>query len=72
MSCEALSKDLFLSRHPLSVRYVSGTWEDHPSMNFLRILSGTRYAAFVPTEPGIRAGLLRGVDKGSVRLVVVF
>jgi hypothetical protein len=34
-------------------------------MNFLRILSGTRYAALVPTRPRVRAGLLLRDDVGS-------
>ena len=56
-SLDVFNVVLFLKRHPLSVRYVRGTCVDHPSINFFRMLSGTRYAAFVPTRPGIRAGL---------------
>jgi hypothetical protein len=66
ISCAALNKALFLSKQPLSVKYVRGTWEVHPSINFLRMLSGTRYAALVPTKPGILAGLLRSEIIGSM------
>ena len=64
-SYDATANDLFLRRQPLSVRKVRGTWTFHPSMNFLRIWSGTRYAALVPTKPGIRVGRLWGEDGGS-------
>lgn len=61
-------EDLSLNKQPLSVRYVRGTWDDHPpSMNFLRTFSGTRKAALVPATPGVRNGRLReGVNGLSV------
>jgi hypothetical protein len=40
-------------------------------MNFLRILSGTRYAAFVPTRPKVRAGLLLKDNVGSTGGTIV-
>ena len=61
-------EDLSLNKQPLSVRYVRGTWDDHPlSMNFLRTFSGTRKAVLVPVTPGVRNGHLReGVNGLSV------
>jgi hypothetical protein len=57
--------DLFLSKHPLSVRYVRGICERHPSANFLRIWSGTKKAALVAARPGVRGSLLLGDASGS-------
>ena len=51
--------DLFLYRHPLSVKWTNETCDVQPSMNFLRTLSGTRKAALLPTKPGTSAGRLR-------------
>lgn len=65
MSWDEPARGLLLSRQPLSVRKVSGTWTFHPSANFLRMWSGTRKAAFVPTNPGVRAGRLREGVAGS-------
>jgi hypothetical protein len=50
---------LFFRRQPLSVRKVRGTCTFHPSANFFRMVSGTRYAALEPVRPSIRAGRLR-------------
>jgi len=59
-------KALPLRRQPLSVRKVRGTCTVQPSMNLLRMWSGTKKAAFVPTRPGIRAGRLLGDEAVSV------
>jgi hypothetical protein len=57
--------DLFLSKQPLSVRYVRGICERHPSANFFRMWSGTRKAALVAARPGVRGSLLLGDANGS-------
>ena len=46
-SWEEMVEDLSLKRQLLSVRKVRGTWDDQPSTNFLRTLSGTKKAALV-------------------------
>ena len=71
-SWEEAVEDLSLKRQPLSVRKVRGIWDDQPSANFLRTLSGTKKAALVPTKPGVCAGLLRegatGIRAGGAML----
>ena len=63
-SWEETVEDLSIKRQPLSVRKVRGTWDDQPSTNFLRTLSGTKKAALVPTKPGVLAGPLREGAEG--------